>query len=49
MFTDQGGKYAAHYCWRGSGQECAMAMYSALLEFDVSDENFLWRTDEIGK
>jgi len=30
-------------------KECAMAMYSALLEFGVSDENFLWRTDEIGK
>jgi len=43
------GKYAAHYCWRGSGQERAMAMYSALLSLGVSDGDFLYRTDEIGK
>ncbi len=43
------GKYAAHYCWRRSGQECAMAMYSALLGFGVSDGDFLYRIDEIGK
>ena len=37
-------KYAAHYCWSGSGQECAMTMYSALLRLGAQDDDFVWRT-----
>lgn len=42
-------KYAAYYCWRGSGKEKAMAMYCALLEFGAHDDSFACRTDEVGK
>lgn len=42
-------KYAAHYCWRGYGQERALAMYSALLNFGPGSNEFIYRTDEIGK
>ncbi len=42
-------KYAAHYCWRGSGREQAMAMYYALLRLGAQDDDFACRTDEIGK
>ncbi len=42
-------KYAAHYCWKGSGMEQAMAMYYALVKLGAQDDEFACRTDEIGK
>lgn len=47
--SDQILKYAAHYCWKGSGMERAMDMYSALVAIGAQDDEFACRTDEIGK